>query len=135
MSQENVEIVRRMYEHFNRTGELNLELYDPAIEWTTAEDEPDHQTYRGLQGVRQLLNNLLELWESGFQIEPGEIVAAGDVVVVPTKVKVRGRGSGVELVAEETFLLTFREGRVIRVIRVREFRTPEQALEAAGLSE
>jgi hypothetical protein len=31
MSQENVEIVRRGYEHFNRCGEIDYSVLDPEI--------------------------------------------------------------------------------------------------------
>jgi hypothetical protein len=33
MSQENVEIVRRGYEHANRTGEPDYNLFDPDVQW------------------------------------------------------------------------------------------------------
>ena len=43
MSQENVEIVRRMLEAFIRGDDDFGERFDADIEWTTAADEPDPQ--------------------------------------------------------------------------------------------
>jgi hypothetical protein len=53
-------------------------------------------------------------------------------VVVPVRVRVKGRQSGVELEAEETYVYELRGNKVVRV---REYRTKREALEALGLSE
>jgi hypothetical protein len=33
MSQENAEIVRQGYEHYNRTGEPDYGAFDPEVQW------------------------------------------------------------------------------------------------------
>jgi hypothetical protein len=135
MSQENVEVVRRAFESFARGDvEAALSIYDPDVEWQTAADEPDTQVYRGADGIRRLISSWAELWEAGFEAaaEPQDFIDAGEHVIVPVHTRTRGRGSGVEVEIWETYLLTFSEGKVIRVC---EFRTKEQALEAAGLGE
>jgi hypothetical protein len=39
MSQENVEVVRRVFDYFNQTGEAGpLDLYDPQVTFTTRGD-------------------------------------------------------------------------------------------------
>lgn len=40
MSQENVELVRRAYEHFAQTGELDASVYSSDIEWQSAAEDP-----------------------------------------------------------------------------------------------
>jgi ketosteroid isomerase-like protein len=109
------------------------EQFDAEVEWTTAEDEPDPQTYRGVEGVRRLVSMLLdELWERDFELLSIEYIDAGRFVVVPVRVRVKARQSGVELEAEEVYVQELRGGKVVRV---REYRTKREALEAVGLSE
>jgi ketosteroid isomerase-like protein len=133
MSQENVEVVRRTWEAFMRGDESYLHEFEVSVEWTTAEDEPDPQTYRGIEGVRTLARTLFgELWERDFEILSIEYIDAEPFVIVPFRALVKARLSGVELEAEETHVYELRGGKVVRV---REYRTKREALEAAGLSE
>lgn len=135
MSDQNVELTKDLVGSFaNRGVEAVLPFFDPAVEWTTAEDEPDHQTYKGLDGIRRLYAHWSELWESGFEtdFEPEEFMAADECVIVPVRVEVRGRSSGVEVEIQETYVFTFAAGKVVRV---REFRTKTEALTTLGLAE
>jgi ketosteroid isomerase-like protein len=133
MSQENVEIAKRAVDAFNR-GDMDgaLALLDPNVRWTTADDEPDPQTYVGHEGVRQLIASLLDIWERGFTMEAHEFIDLGDVVVVPFTSHVQARGSGVALDAEETHVFTVHDGKIVRV---REYRTKDAALQALGMLE
>ena len=133
MSQENVEIAKRAVNAFNR-GDMDeaFALLDPTVRWTTADDEPDPQTYVGHEGVRQLIASLLDIWEQGFTMKAHEFIDLGDVVVVPFTAHVAGRGSGVALEAEETHVFTIHDSKIVRV---REYRTRDEALKAVGLSE
>jgi ketosteroid isomerase-like protein len=135
MSAENVELARKLLGSFADRGvEGVLPFFDPAVEWTTAEDEPDQQTYQGLDGIRRLYAQWSELWESGFEtdVEPEEFRAAEDCVIVPVRVQVRGRSSGVEVEIQETYVFTFAAGKIVRV---REFRKKTEAFTALGLAE
>ena len=133
MSRENVEVAKRAVDAFNR-GDMDevFALLDPNVRWTTADDEPDPQTYVGHEGVRQLIASLLDIWEQGFTMKAHEFIDLGDVVVVPFTIPVQARGSGVALNAEETHVFTVDGGKIVRV---REYRSKDAALEAAGLSE
>ena len=51
MSQENIELVRRGYEHFARTGEPDTSFYSPDIEWHSAAEDPYAEPFRGVEGV------------------------------------------------------------------------------------
>ncbi len=57
MSQENVELVRRGYEHFIATGEFAPEIADPELVWdmSTFRGWPERQTYAGLDAAREFM--------------------------------------------------------------------------------
>jgi ketosteroid isomerase-like protein len=107
-------------------------LLDPNVRWTTADDEPDPQTYVGHEGVRQLFASLLDIWEQGFTVKAHEFIDLGDVVVVPFTSHVQARGSGVALDADQTHVFTVHNGKIVRV---REYRTRDEALKAVGQEE
>jgi ketosteroid isomerase-like protein len=132
MSQENVEIVRRGYETFNRTHKPVREMLHPEVEWHTAEDLPDSGTHRGIDGVEKLFAEWSDSFE-GFRGDIDEIIDGGDeVVVVVVELRGRIKGSSQEVVLPETHVWKLREGKAFEI---REYRTKAQALEAAGLSE
>ena len=133
MSRENVEIAKRAVDAFNR-GDMDevFALLDPKVRWTTADDEPDPQTYVGHEGVRQLIASLLDIWEQGFTMKAHEFIDLGDAVVVPSTSRVQARGSGVTLDADETHVFTVHDGKIVRV---REYRTKDAALQALGVRE
>ena len=107
-------------------------LPDLNVRWTTADDEPDPQTYVGHEGVRQLITSLLDIWKQGFTMKAREFIDLGDVVVVPFTSHVQARGSGVALDADETHVFTVHDGKIVRV---REYRTKDAALQALGMRE
>ena len=95
MSQENVEVVRRMWGRTNAGAEVDLpailvEFFDPEIEWHDAPSLPGSAVYRGHEALRRHIEDYLDAWaDSGFEIE--EIRSAGDRVLT------RGRYFGVGL--------------------------------------
>ena len=131
MSQASVEIAKLSVDAWNR-GDMDevFALLDPHVRWTTAADEPDPQTYVGHEGVRQLIASLLDIWDEGFTMKAHEFIDLGDVVVVPFTSHVQARGSGVALDAEETHVFTVHDGKIVRV---REYRTKDAALQALGM--
>ena len=113
MSQENVEIVRRGYDAFNR-GDVDriLDLCDPDVEW---EDIPslDIPGAVGTDAVRAYFETVMAAWEQARR-EPEEIIdLGGDRVLVLCHITARGRGSGIEVDARIGDLLTIREGRLV----------------------
>jgi ketosteroid isomerase-like protein len=82
MSQENVEIIRRHHEAFNRSDlAAILEWTDPEAEWRDRADDPDAAVHRGHEAIMKHLADLADLAE--LRIEPQEFIGAGDSVVVP----------------------------------------------------
>jgi ketosteroid isomerase-like protein len=132
MSQENVEIVRRGYEHFSRTGKLDPDGWDPdAVFDNSNAIFADPGVYRGRDGIEQFLVAQGDMWESQ-RYEPEEFIPVGtDRVVVPQKIVSVGR-DGVEVVARTAPLFTLQGGKVIHM---RNFQSEAEALEAAGLRE
>jgi ketosteroid isomerase-like protein len=132
MSRENVEIVRRALEAFERGGlEATLAFYDPDVTWIVAEDEPEAATLRGHDGLRALAQQWLEAFDE-LHIDPKEFIDAGEVAVVPYRFRARERSSGSEITAPETWVFWLRDRMIVEV---REYRRKAEALTALGLSE
>jgi ketosteroid isomerase-like protein len=132
MSNENVEIVRRSFEAFARGDfEEAFAEHDESTEWRTAEDEPDRQTYRGISGLRTFVDSLLDHWEDRFAdvMEFEGFIDRGDWVIAPWTARLRGRASGATVEVRETYAARVLGGKIVRV---EEYRTKEQALEAVG---
>lgn len=135
MSQENVEIVRRAWEASARhDNEAVFELYDPDVEITFEGSVPQYlgdRVYRGVDGVRQLFRDYVEVWgEFGSEVE--EWIDAGDHVVAAMRNWGRGRQSGATVTQRAWHVWTLRAGRLWRL---RVYALKSEALEAAGLSE
>jgi uncharacterized protein len=130
MSKQNVEIVRRSFEAFAR-GDLDAAFadYHPDVEWCTASDEPDQEVYRGIDGLRRFADVIAEPWEDRFDgtVSADEFIDRGDWVIVPWHGLLHGRGSGLGIEVKETYAVRLRDGKVVRVD---EYRTKEEALEA-----
>jgi ketosteroid isomerase-like protein len=131
MSEENVEIVRRVLDAYVRGDyETGLAAFDPDVEFDVS-IRPEGHVYRGHQGVVEALRTWTGTWEA-YRLEVEEIVDAGDQVVVIDRQSGRGRGSGIPL-AQQTFsVFTLRDGKVVRVVW---FQNREEAFKAAGLRE
>jgi len=129
MSQENVEVVRRAYEHYNRTGEPDYSVLDPEVVYDVSTRTFDPFVYHGHEGVREFLALIREQWAT-FRLEPQEFVDAGDSVVVSVRLVGVGKESGVETTANAAHLWTLRRGKIVRQTT---FQTMSEALEAAGL--
>jgi ketosteroid isomerase-like protein len=140
MSQENVELARRVYEEFNRTRRGSIEerqrailsVMEPEVEWHTAPDLPDSRVYRGHDGVAALMQEWVNSFED-FRVDAEEFIDRGEYVVVPLVLRGRipgSRESDQEVTLPHTHVYKLREGKVVEA---REYLTLEQALEAAGL--
>src|SRR5687767_4347740 len=123
MSEENIEAVRRAYEHFNRTHAPAYELFDPNVEWHTASDLPDTGTHRGHSGVAALFSAWAGSFDD-FRADVEELVDAGDHVVVWCNLRGRVRDSGAMVELPEAHVWKFRGAKVVEV---REYRTRGEA--------
>ena len=135
MSQENVEIVRRVSDAYNRgdVGAMLDELH-PEVEWhpwLQLQFGGGATVYRGHQGVQRGIRELEEAF-SEIQAEQSEIRDLGERVVAIGHLRGRGSESGAITESAIAWIVEFKGGKVIRV---REYLDPEKALAAAKLRE
>jgi ketosteroid isomerase-like protein len=132
MSQENVEIIREIYEAMNR-GDWNAVFAhaSPEIEWETDPRHPKAGIYRGQQEFRRFAEDMEAPFEQSV-IEPQRFFARGDQVVAFIKIRRKPMGSTAEVEIQIGELWTFRDGMLIRG---QGFGERTRALRAAGLSE
>jgi ketosteroid isomerase-like protein len=132
VSRANVDLVRLSFEAFGR-GDFDqaFAFYDPAVEWHTADDEPDTHTYMGIPALRRFVAHLAEPWSNRFgtAMRFEDFIDCGDWVVAPWSGRLHGHGSGIEIDVSETYAVLVRGGLIARVD---EYRTVEQALQAVG---
>ena len=132
MSQENVEIVRRVYDAtLHGETERVIELLDPRIRLDMSERVFNPAVYEGHEGSRRFFAEIDEVWDD-FRAEPLEFIDAGENVVVAHMVRGRGKESGVEVELPSTSVYTVHDGLVTAIHM---YRDHGRALEAAGLRE
>jgi uncharacterized protein len=130
VGESNAEQVRRAYDALREGGpDAILEFIDPQFE---AEAPPElsvePQTYRGKEGVKRWFDLFYEVVDE-VRLEPEEFVEAGDDVVVPLQLVVKGHESGVEVAQSLTQVWTMRDGRATRM---QAFPDKETALRSLG---
>jgi ketosteroid isomerase-like protein len=132
MLNENVEIVRRNIEAFNR-GDLDalFERVDADAVIADPPELPDAKVYRGPEGARESLERFLALFDRVQVDELEEILENGEVVLAGIRFSAQGKGSGVEITQRRWDVLTMRDGKVLRWAI---YLDRAQALDAAGLS-
>jgi ketosteroid isomerase-like protein len=130
--EEEVDIVRRLYEALNRGD------FDRMLEGVSPECEVDMSRalwgpYQGVHRIdrfRSLLQEIIGMWESA-RWEVAQYTDLGEHIVAAVTGRFHGR-DGVEVQAEMTWLFTFRDGAIRRVTLYQE---RDEALEAAGSSD
>ena len=133
MSQENVEIVRRSIEARNKDLDEWLSFFDrdvQAIDLLTAAGMPTED--RGIDELRRAV----ERWQESFddwQVEVLELVDLDEMVLAEVRFHGQGRGSGANVSVIQVDLYRVRDGLIIE--HRAGYRSREEALEAAGLSE
>jgi len=132
MSEENVEVVRRVYEAWSR-GEFPgpADVLDPEIEYVNPAGAVEPGTRHGLDAFLRAVEKVFESWEA-WDMEPEVFRPVGDQVAVIVRYRARGRESGVEVEGRESALWTLRDGKAVRY---EWFHGAADALEAVGLDE
>jgi ketosteroid isomerase-like protein len=135
MSEENVEIVRRVYEAAARRDPATvLALYDPGVELDPSRLQAVglfDRVYHGHDGLRSFFREWHEAWE-GIEYDYDELIDAGERVISVVTRQGRGRASGAEVEWPLALVWTIRKGKVIRVVW---FPSRAEAFKAAGLRE
>ena len=108
-----------------------IDLYDENVEFLDLAETPDTGLFRGHPGARAWLAKLQEAWGEGFQFEPRTMTEGDGVVLVNTRAKGMGVGSGVPIEMTVYIVLRFRDQKIVWT---RGFMDRADALEAASLS-
>ena len=133
MSQENVAIVRRTIEARNRDLDEWTTFFHPDVEGS------DSMIVAGMapetHGIDELRREV-ERWDEGFLEWREEVLGLddrGEVVVAEVRFHGRGGASGASVTSAQVDFYRVREGRIVEYRSG--YRTREEALAAAGLSE
>ena len=135
MSQENVEVVRRLFEYWTR-GDFRsgLEAFDQDVEFEIDASVTPHGRVnaRGLAEMGRAWSETLSGWADFRVGEIIRLVETDDGVIAFNRLQGRGRRSGIVVdQPDRAGMFTFRDGRIVRL----RLTTATEALEAAGLSE
>jgi ketosteroid isomerase-like protein len=129
MSQENVETIRRGYEHFRATREIRAH---PDLVWDVSKlGWPDQQIYSGPEGAMQFNAEWAAAWDD-WDLEAQDYIDAGERVVVILDQRGRSKATGIPVEMRFAQVWTLRDGQGIRMEL---YASVEEALEAVGLSE
>jgi ketosteroid isomerase-like protein len=130
MSAENIEIMRRTFDAFNRHDtDSGRAVLAADVIWEIAVGAPGDGLYQGPDGVRQWFR----AWTADFddiRYEVNELTDAGDDVFAAVVAVARGRKSGLETRRQFFAAYTLRDGLIVRV---RVFSDRLAALAAANL--
>jgi ketosteroid isomerase-like protein len=136
MSKENVEGVRQAFEQWQRAGggveAIPMELFAEDVEWDQSSyplvDFPPKGV--GRDNLFAAFARYFSDWTS--QTEAKDFIDAGESVFCFVHEKAKIGASDVFVEREWFQVFTLRDGQVVKWLA---FRTREEALEAAGLSE
>ena len=132
MAQENVELVKRLYDAWQRDGfGVVPALMDPDIEYVNPPYAVEPGTRRGYEGFAIAAQAIRHVYPTR-RFEPLEFYDARDKVAVRVRVVARGVGSSVEVDTERGYAFEVRNGKVVRFAW---FNDPLEALKAVGLAE
>lgn len=134
MSEENIEIVRRIYcRRLRLDPDLLAGLADfatPDTVFDFTDTYPDGTVVSGLDGVRRIADNWP--WET-LHFDPERFLDVGEGrVLVFVRATATGRGSGVAVERRTAHECTFSDGSLVRF---KVYSDREKALEAAGMRE
>jgi ketosteroid isomerase-like protein len=131
MSQENVEIVRRMVEAFNSADMSRaISSFHADAEFTSALTEA--RTYVGSEGLAEYVDDISLAWESWRSADDQFVDVDDERVVWLYRIIGTGRGSGVPVDQRLSVVWTMRYGLIWRGQSYLDHR---QALEAVGLAD
>ena len=140
MSEENVEIARRLYSIAPDAAglvrgdydDVFLDYFHPDFELVPPSAYPDTGPPRGQEGFRRWYRQIDEIWDDWRLRCRAGFFDAGTQVVVFVRVSGTAKQSGAALAISAAHVVTLRNGRITRA---EVFLDRSEALEAAGLSE
>ena len=133
MFEEDADRLRDAYQAFNDGGvEAFLERLAPEFQLRDRESSPDRaETRYGKEGIKQLFDSYMEAFDA-LRLEPQEFIDAGDQIVVSLHQRVRGKGSGAEVVGNIAHVWTMRGATPYRLMIFGDKESALRALSAEG---
>jgi ketosteroid isomerase-like protein len=135
MAQENIELIRRLFDAFNRQDpEAVVDLWSTDGEWSPAYIGGgllEGTVFRGPEGMAEFIDLQSETWES-VVAEPVTVRDLGDRVLVEVHLSAVGRASGVPVDRITWNVFELRDGRAASG---RVYVTRAEALDALGLTQ
>jgi ketosteroid isomerase-like protein len=111
LSPRNADIVREMYDAFNRWDvPAGLRLLHPDPELHQDPEIVDSEAYHGLDEFMRGLALFMEDWEEP-RLEPQRVEEHGAYVVIQVRVSGKGKTSGIELSTQYFHAWSLRDGR------------------------
>jgi ketosteroid isomerase-like protein len=133
MSQENVEIVRRVVVAFNSDEPRQaLAGFHPEIEFTSNASALDGAAYVGRDGMGRYADDLEAIFEDSHAEDDRIVDAGAERVVWLDRIVGRAKGSGFPVDQTVGIVWTVRDGLIWRG---RAFLSHAEALKAVGLEE
>jgi ketosteroid isomerase-like protein len=130
VSQENVDVIRRIYAVWAKEGSpVPSGLLDSQIEWVNPPDAIERGTRSGVDAFATAVGAVSDTF-AGVGVDIDEMLDVGDRVVVLATLHGRGRGSGAEVERRQGYVWTLRDGKAIRF---EWFNSPDDAARAAGV--
>lgn len=130
MSKENLEAARRFIDLGRRGDWSRLELLAEDVVYRPIAEITEAGEYHGRDGFRRYMEQFLEAdWAKDLAFEGTSFRTFGNAVVVRVELSGRGRTSDLGFAARVFEVLTFRDGRIVRV---EDFTDREEALKVAG---
>ena len=133
MAQDNVELVRRIIELFNRKDiarVMDAVADDFELDWSNSIG-PLKGVYKGREGALELWESFLDAWDE-IRWDPQEIIEVDEArVILVNHVRMRGGGSGVDVEATAAQLWTIADGKGRSVML---YQSKAEALAAAQLA-
>ena len=112
--------------------ETSLKAYAENIVWDDTQYRPDGAVHLGHSALMEVVRTWRGAWRR-YDIEAEDVLdAGGDRVAVVLRETGEGKGGGVELTNRWGVVMTVRDEKIVHTVV---YRTPEEALEAAGLCE
>jgi ketosteroid isomerase-like protein len=130
MSQENVALVRSLYEGWLR-GELGIDKLDAEISMVESTTLPGAASAYGIEAAERYMRSFAKHWEQ-ISFKPLEYIDAGARVVVVARLVGRGKKSGVEVRRTWAYVWTFRGQKALSMVG---YTDRGEALKAVGLPE
>jgi ketosteroid isomerase-like protein len=134
MSQDNVEVIRRLYEYWERGDFSTTGFFDPEIVYSRIGTETPGMEgeWRGLEEMSEGTRDYFRVF-ADLRIEAERIIDLGDDrVLVLTRQTGHGKLSGVPFDHQLGDLMTFKAGKIVAMDA---YWHRAEALEAAGLTE